>query len=55
MRRLREVEWLSVLAVVFVGLAIVAGFTALFVASWGIIAVVFGFSAVTLALLGLRL
>jgi hypothetical protein len=50
----REVEWLSVLAVGFVLLAIVFAFVAVFVASWSVVALVFGFSAVALALIGLR-
>lgn len=58
MRRLmnwaREVEWLSVLAVGFVLLAIIFAFVAVFVAAWSVVALVFGFSAITLALIGLR-
>ena len=50
----REVAWLNVLAVVCVLLAVVLGFVAIFVASWGVLALVLGFCGITLALLGLR-
>lgn len=50
----REIQWLNVLAIFFIVLAIVVAFVAIVATEWFVLALVFGFSAVALAIIGLR-